>query len=98
MTVALWRPDIAPPHSLLYPAILYQDKISTISPPSLNQLRSKTRIIGEKYSKHGDSEYQRVINELREAEYLQKTLGDLHIATSFGALVEDMSLFEVLKQ
>ena len=98
MTVALWRPDIAPPHSLLYPAILYQDKISTISPPSLNQLRSKTRIIGEKYSKHGDSEYQRVINELREAEYLQKTLGDLHVATSFGALVEDISLFEVLKQ
>ena len=98
MTVALWRPDIAPPHSLLYPAILYQDKISTISPPSLNQLRSKTQIIGDKYSKHGDSEYQKVINELREAEYLQKTLGDLHIATSFGALVEDMSLFEVLKQ
>ena len=97
MTVALWRPDIAPPHSLLYPAVLYQDQISTISPPLFNHFDAKKRIVGRS-SKFDNSGYQRAADELREAVHLQNVLGDLHVATSFGALVGKSNLIEMLRQ
>jgi hypothetical protein len=80
MSIALWRPDLSPPAAILYPAVLYQERISTIT-PSLVTFQMKRHPGHDDLNPHLE-------RQLARAASLQKILGDLHVPTSLDVLSE----------
>lgn len=69
-STALWQPDMAPPNEWLYPAILYQDRISTIV-PDRSYDREETPVA--------------LFDSLERSERLAGTLGDLYVPTRLSS-------------